>query len=146
MQSSHCEQLCFLLLGWQPPTDGMETKIHPRSNSNIQLLSLWSARKLSMHSLIRIHHWVKLLSGALTPQHYKQRERPDRCWQEDSMVCAGLVSAQASGTGTDTFCYTMDSSSLDSSLWHSAVHLLMPSFTVLDTDLLLLHSEEIASF
>lgn len=34
------------------------------------------------------------------------------------LACAGLVSAQASGTGTNAFCYTMDGSLLTFSLWH----------------------------
>lgn len=75
VQSSHCKQLRFLLraafrMAWKPSS-------HPRSNSNIQLSSLWSARKLSVHSLIPIHHWVKAaLRGFNSIALQTEREPP----------------------------------------------------------------------
>lgn len=147
VQSSHCEQLCFLLTGslqqmaWRPPS-------HPRSNSNIQLSSLWSARKLSMHSLIRIHHWVKAAFRGINSTALQTERAPRQvlarrlcCWH----VLDWWVLRHLGQVLTPSVIQWIVPHWLLPPLWHSAVHLLMPSFTVLDTDLLLLHSEEIFS-
>lgn len=114
VQSSHCKQLRFLLLA--ASRMARKPSSHPKSNSNIQLSSLWSARKLSVHSLIPIHHWVKAaLRGINSIALQTEREPPTGAGIRLLLLaCAGLVSAQASGTGTDIFCYTLDSSLLTS--------------------------------
>lgn len=97
VQSSHCKQLCFLLLaaskrwhGNHHPIQGV-TQIfscHLSGQQGSWVCILWFPLTTGR----------KLLSGALTPLHVKQRGPPTGVAVRLLLLaCAGLVSAQASG-------------------------------------------------